>query len=169
MALMNAKGAAAVLMDVRYRRDRAMARLPDFDPNDRPRPPTEGDPADSPLFNRAVQGVYELGLDLQDLHHRAGDGTWPDQPRHDLIDTRGPLRWGRTITISAITARADRHQDVIVKSSNIGTARVAMHDRRPIAAEFLAKLGLLEPTPVETSRRPHARRSCRRAGRNCRP
>jgi cell division protein FtsI (penicillin-binding protein 3) len=60
MALMNASGASAVLMDIRTGEIVAMASLPDFDPNARPRPLTEGDQADSPLFNRAVQGVYEL-------------------------------------------------------------------------------------------------------------
>ena len=40
---------------------RALASLPDFDPNLRPPLPTQGDPADSPLFNRAAQGRYELG------------------------------------------------------------------------------------------------------------
>ena len=38
-----------------------LASLPDFDPNLRPPLPTQGDPADSPLFNRAAQGRYELG------------------------------------------------------------------------------------------------------------
>ena len=61
MKLMNAKGAAAVLMEARTGEIIAMVSLPDFDPNDRPRPLTTGDQADSPLFNRAVQGVYELG------------------------------------------------------------------------------------------------------------
>jgi len=61
MMLMNAKGAASVLMDVDTGEVIAIASLPDFDPNDRPRPPTKGRPSDSPLFNRAVQGVYELG------------------------------------------------------------------------------------------------------------
>ena len=61
MRLMNAKGAAAVLMDVETGEIVSLASLPDFDPNDRPLPQTQGDKADDPLFNRAVQGVYELG------------------------------------------------------------------------------------------------------------
>ena len=38
-----------------------MSDSTDFDPNDRPKPLLKGDPSDSPLFNRAVQGQYELG------------------------------------------------------------------------------------------------------------
>jgi cell division protein FtsI (penicillin-binding protein 3) len=91
MVLMNASAASAVLMDIDTGEIVAMASLPDFDPNARPRPLIEGDQADSPLFNRAVQGVYELGsvfktftiaqameLGLVNLD--------------DMIDTRGPLR-----------------------------------------------------------------------------
>ena len=49
------------MMDVRTGEIISLVSLPDFDPNDRPNPLVKGDPADSPLFNRAVQGVYELG------------------------------------------------------------------------------------------------------------
>ena len=60
MMLMNAKGASAVLMDARSGEIVSMVSLPDFDPNDRP-VATMGDRADSPIFNRALQGLYELG------------------------------------------------------------------------------------------------------------
>ncbi len=56
MKLMQAKGATAIIMDVNTGEIVAMASLPDFDPNNRPRPMTKGDASDSPLFNRAVQG-----------------------------------------------------------------------------------------------------------------
>jgi len=59
MKLMNAKGATAVLMKVDTGEVVSMVSLPDFDPNTRPRGLIKGDPSDSPLFNRSVQGVYE--------------------------------------------------------------------------------------------------------------
>ncbi len=63
MGMLNAKGAAAILMDARTGEILALASLPTFDPNDRPNPLVDknAEPGDSPLFNRAVQGVYELG------------------------------------------------------------------------------------------------------------
>ena len=61
MRLMGAKGAASILMDIHTGEVISVVSLPDFDPNNRPLPPVEGDPDDSPLFNRALQGVYELG------------------------------------------------------------------------------------------------------------
>jgi len=55
MKLLNAKGATSVLMDVQTGEVISVVSLPDFDPNDRPRPLTSGDQADSPLFNRSVE------------------------------------------------------------------------------------------------------------------
>ena len=61
MKLMNAKAASAVLMEVHTGEIYAMSSLPDFDPNNRPIGLTKGDQSDDPLFNRAVQGLYEQG------------------------------------------------------------------------------------------------------------
>ena len=61
MRVLNAKGATAVLMDARNGEILSLVSLPDFDPNDRPSHVAAGEPSDNPLFNRAAQGVYELG------------------------------------------------------------------------------------------------------------
>ena len=44
MSLLNAKGAAAILMDVNNGEIISLASLPDFDPNHRPNLPSSGDP-----------------------------------------------------------------------------------------------------------------------------
>ena len=48
-------------MEVDTGRIISLASLPDFDPNHRPSLPSRGSAAESPLFNKAIQGVYELG------------------------------------------------------------------------------------------------------------
>ncbi len=149
MRLMNAKGAAAVLMDVHTGEIISLASLPDFDPNDRPKPLTEGDQADSPLFNRAVQGLYELGSTFKIFT----TGQAVDErlvSRSTWIDTKGPMTWGKhRIRDFKDHGPAMTVEDVIVESSNIGTARIAMMIGAERQQNFLAKLGLFKPVPVE--------------------
>ncbi len=155
--MLNARGATAVLMDVHTGEVLSLVSLPDFDPNTRPAPPTEGEPADSPLFNRAVQGYYELGSVMKTLAVAQGLDEGTVSPS-TIIDTRGPLTWGR------FRIRDFRNygpelsvKDVMVKSSNIGTARIM----QPIGAtrqqEFLRKFGLLDTMPLELAEAARAR------------
>ena len=149
MRLMNAKGAAAVLMDIQTGEVISLASLPDFDPNDRPTPLTQGDQGDSPLFNRALQGVYELGSTFKIF--AAAQGIEERLvSRSTMIDTTGPLTWGRhKIRDFRNYGKALSVEDVIVKSSNIGTARIAMMIGQKRQQDFLSSLGLFSPTPVE--------------------
>ena len=57
MQVLSARGASAVLMDAHTGEVLSLVSLPDFDPNDRPAPLTEGEPADSPLFNPRGAGL----------------------------------------------------------------------------------------------------------------
>ena len=150
MRLMNAKGATSILMDVHTGEVISMVSLPDFDPNDRPAPPTSGfDPSVSPLFNRAVQGVYELGSTFKIFTVAQAMDLKLVNPE-TMVDIRGPLRWGRfRITDFHNYGRELTVSKVIVKSSNIGTARIAQMIGAPRQREFLDGLGLLEPTALE--------------------
>ncbi|MEM7723272.1 MAG: penicillin-binding protein 2 [Pseudomonadota bacterium] len=157
MALMNARGASAVLMDVHTGEVRAMASLPDFDPNARPTPLLEGDPADSPLFNRAVQGVYELGSVFKafTVAQALELGLFNTA---DMIDTRGPMRMaGFAIRDYRSYGPSQSVRDVFTHSSNIGTARMAQVIGGERQRDFLDQLGLLAPTPVELVEAPSGR------------
>jgi len=149
MKLMNARGAASVLMDVHTGEVISLISLPDFDPNNRPRPLTKGVPADSPLFNRAVQGVYELGSTFKIFAAAQALELGLVNPE-TMINTQSPMTWGRfrindfhnygpELTVT----------DVIVESSNVGTARMALQIGGERQREFLAALGLTEPTQIE--------------------
>lgn len=150
MKLMNAKGAASVLMDVNTGEIISIVSLPDFDPNARPSPLIEGDASDSPLFNRAVQGVYELGsaykiftaaqaMDLNLVNHQT------------MIDTGKALRVGgfnigefkkRNYGVLSVA-------DIIVKSSNRGTGRLALQIGAKRQKEFMKLMGFMDYTPLE--------------------
>ncbi len=149
MKLMNAKGATAVLMDVHSGEVVALASLPDFDPNTRPARPLKGDPSDSPLFNRAVQGVYELGSTFK-IFAVAQALELGLVNSSTMVETKGPMIWGRFKI-------RDFHNygpqlsvtDVIVKSSNIGTAHIAQAIGGVRQQEFLKALGMFDPTAIE--------------------
>ncbi len=157
MMIMNAKGAAAVLMDVHTGEVIAMASLPDFDPNNRPPVLTTGDQSDSPLFNRAVQGVYELGSVFKIFAVAQALELGLVNPE-TMIDTKGPLTWGRFRIRDFHNYGAENSvTDVIVKSSNIGTGRIALMIGAERQRDFLGRLGLLEPTTVEMTEAPTGR------------
>ena len=126
MAEMNAKGAVGILMEADTGQIRALASLPDFDPNLRPPLPTKGDPADSPLFNRAAQGRYELGSTFKPFTVAMALEAGLVSPQ-TLVDTKSPMRCGR-FTIRDFHDYGPRLtvEDVLVKSSNIGAAHIGM-------------------------------------------
>jgi cell division protein FtsI (penicillin-binding protein 3) len=150
MQLMNAKGATSILMDVKTGEVISAVSLPSFDPNDRPRPPTEGEPSDSPLFNRSVQGVYELGSVFK-IFAAAQAIDLGLVNAQTVIDTSGPMRIGgfpigefRNKNYGKLSV-----SDIIVKSSNRGTGRVALSIGVKRQQEFLKSLGFFEATPFE--------------------
>lgn len=149
MTLMNAAGAAAVLMDVNTGEVISLASLPDFDPNARPRPLLEGDQSESPLFNRAVQGVYELGSTFKIFPVAQALDLGLVTPQ-TMINTQGPLRMaGFAISDYDDYGPSNSVTDVIVYSSNIGTARIAEMIGTERQQSFLGELGLMEPTSIE--------------------
>ena len=137
-------------MDVHTGEVISVVSLPSFDPNDRPRPAVDGDASDSPLFNRSVQGVYELGsvfkifaavqaIDLGLVNAET------------VIETKGPMRvggfnigefQGKNYGPLSVT-------DIIVKSSNRGTGRMALSIGSQRQQEFLQSMGFFEATPFE--------------------
>lgn len=149
MRLLNAKGATSILMDAKTGEIISMVSLPDFDPNERPALPTSGHPDDSPLFNRAVQGVYELGSTFKIFTAAQALDLGLVVPE-TMVDIRGPIRWGRhSIRDFHWYGKELSVSEIIIKSSNIGTARMAEKVGVERQKQFLADLGLLEATPVE--------------------
>ena len=148
MDMLHAKGAAAVLMNAKTGEIVSMVSLPDFDPNERPAPLTHGKPGDSPLFNRAVQGVYELGsvFKVFTIAQALNDGLVTPETE---IDTK-PFTWAgfRIHDFHNYGAKLSA-TDVIVESSNIGAAHIAQLIGPEKQKAFLGKLGLLKPTPVQ--------------------
>ncbi len=159
MKTLNARGAAAILMDVHTGEILSLASLPDFDPNDRPAPALTGDPSDSPLFNRAVQGVYELGSTFKIFAVAQAMDLGLVTP-DTQVDTAQPFiydgfrinefdnhNYGPTKSVS----------DIIAVSSNIGAAHIGLMIGGERQQAFLRTMGLLDPPKVELAEAPSAR------------
>lgn len=151
ITMMNAKGGAAILMNVDTGEIVALAAGPTFDPNDRPNNPTSGDPSDSVLFNRAVQGIYELGSTFKIFAAAQAIDLGLLTPE-TMVDANAPMRYGK-FKINEF----EGHNygpllsvaDIIAKSSNVGTAHIAMMIGGDRQQAFLKALGLFDAAPVE--------------------
>jgi cell division protein FtsI (penicillin-binding protein 3) len=161
MTMLNAKGAAAILMDARTGEILALASLPTFDPNDRPNPIVDKDaePGDSPLFNRAVQGVYELGSTFKIFAAAQAMELGLVNP-DTMVDANAPMVWGKH-KIKEFEGKNYGPllsvSDVIAKSSNVGTAHIALMIGPLRQQAFLKSLGFFEATPVELIEAPGAK------------
>lgn len=143
MALFSAVGAAGLVMDANNGEILGMVSLPDFDPNQLDTKNQEA------RFNRVTQGVYEMGstfkifttamaLDLGKVTMKGGyDATKPIRVSRFVIrDYHAKRRW---LSVP----------EIFMYSSNIGSAKMALHVGPTGQRDFLRKLGLLTPSPVE--------------------
>lgn len=143
IAEFRAIGAAGVIVDVNTGEVLALVSLPDFDPNK----PADGDP--NARFNRAVQGAYEMGstFKLFTAAMALDSGKTTLQGGYDA---------SRPIRIAGFTIEDYKGQhrwlslpEIIVHSSNIASAHMALDVGATVQRKYLDRLGLLKPSPVE--------------------
>lgn len=146
----HAIGASGVLMKVRTGEILALVSLPDFDPN-RPAGAFEGPPDRDPRFNRAVQGRYELGSIFKVLTAATALDTGVVQPE-SMVETKGPIYFGRQ-RIRDMHRMPDQMSvtDIVVRSSNVGSARLATMVGTERFKRYLDRLGLFDPLPLEVA------------------
>jgi cell division protein FtsI (penicillin-binding protein 3) len=148
-----AKGGAGLIMDVNTGEVLSMVSLPDFDPNH----PGAADP-DHPalsfadrMFNRDTLGVYELGSIFKiftvAMALDAGTSTLAS-----TYDATHPINIGRfTISDYHGKHRVLNVPEILMYSSNIGAAKMAVAAGGQRQREFLARLGLLKAPKIEVS------------------
>ena len=147
MEKFHAEGATAVLMDVNTAEIVSLVSLPDFDPN------TNKVKDEKALFNMATKGVYEPGSVLKIFNTAMSlesgkikvtdrfDATQPLKLRYNVIkDYRGENRW---LSVP----------EILVYSSNIGSAQMALKVGGSEQRNFLEKLGFFEPLDIEVAER----------------
>lgn len=139
----DAIGASGVVMDVHTGEVLAMVSLPDFDPNR----PAEAD--EIARFNRNTLGVYEMGSVFK-VFNTAMMLEYGLANPGSVFDASRPLQIGRfTIQDFHGKWRPLNVAEILVYSSNIGSALMARAAGAERQAAFMQALGLLERSPIE--------------------
>ena len=151
MAEHRAEGASAVLMRVGTGEVLAMASLPDYDANHY-RSVVAPDPNSgriNPHFNQTTTGVYELGSVFKPLALAAGLEAGA-VTLDDMFDATDPIRIaGHVIGDFLGERRPLSAREVILYSSNIGSARMADQIGADVLTDFYRDLRLFAPAPIE--------------------
>ncbi|MEM9058858.1 MAG: penicillin-binding protein 2 [Pseudomonadota bacterium] len=148
MERLTAKGAAAVLMKVRTGEVVSMVSLPDFDPNAKPIF-FRGKAEDSPRFNRAAQGRYELGSTFKVLTAAMAIEAGIVNAE-TMMQTPSQLKYGRhRIGESHRMPAQMTVEDIVVKSSNVGSAKLSMMLGTRRFKDYLDRLGMFDASGLE--------------------
>ena len=143
VAEFDAIAGAAVVLDANTGEVVALTSLPDFDPNN---PAAFSGQA---RFNRVTKGVYEMGslfkvftaaMALDSGTVTLEDGYDASQPirvaRFTINDYHGKKRW---LSVP----------EILVYSSNIGAAKMAVDVGTQVQRAYLGRLGLLDASAIE--------------------
>jgi len=136
-------GAAGLVLDVTTGEVRAMISLPDFNPN---KPTTTGEMSG---FNRVTKGVYEMGSTFK-LFTVAMALDMGAARLKDRFDATEPIKISR-FKISDYHAKNRwlSVPEIIVFSSNIGAAKIALEVGTLGQKKYLKRFGLLTPARID--------------------
>jgi len=138
-------GSAAILMNVNNGEILSMVSLPDFDPNKRKKI------VDLKYINRVTKGVYEFGSVFKTFTIAAALNEKIIKPETEFFDLPKsltcagfPIREYDNKIPSDLTA-----EQILVRSGNIGSVRIAQQLGEKKFSLFLSKLGVLEKINFE--------------------
>ena len=139
----SAIGATGIVLDANTGEVISMVSLPDFDPN------IPISAAGGSRFNRATKGLYEMGSTFK-LFTAAMALDSGRVRLGDRFDATKPIKISR-FTISDYHAKNKwlTFREVIVHSSNIGAAKIALEVGTNLQKKYLKRLGLLSKSGVE--------------------
>ncbi len=136
-----AEGASAILMNAKTGEIVSMVSLPDFDPNNRR--------GAIPPANTITAGKYELGSVMKTFNTAIGLDSGSIKVS-DTFDARNPLILaGFKIRDEKKVQKILTLSEVMEKSSNIGSAKIALSVGKKKQREYLEKFGLLSRSIIE--------------------
>ena len=148
MTHFSAIGAAGVVMDVKTGEVLAMTSLPQLNPN------AAGQGTDDARFNRATNGVYELGSTFKPFTVAMAMDSGIIKSFGKIYNCPQELHvYGHVVHDTHPYGRACSVAEIMKESSNIGTAQIADQVGAERQKAFLKKMGFLDPVRVELKER----------------
>jgi cell division protein FtsI (penicillin-binding protein 3) len=147
----SAIGAAGVVMDVHTGEVLAMTSLPSINPN------TPGQGTPEAHFNRATLGVFELGSTFKPFTVAMAMDSGVIKSVGQVYNCPNALPvYGHVVHDTHPFGRACTVAEIMMESSNIGTAQIADQLGKERQKEWLKKMGFLDKVEIELKERGRA-------------
>ena len=139
--IFDAKGAAAILMNVNNGEIISMVSLPDFDLNKRETI------VDVNYINRVTKGIYELGSVFKTFTIASGINYGLIEPDTKFLDSKKSINCGDGYTINEYDNKMPSDlsvENILIKSGNIGSVRIAKKIGIEKHKSFLKTIGIID-------------------------
>ena len=139
--IFDAKGGAAILMNVNNGEIISMVSLPDFDLNKRETI------VDVNYINRVTKGIYELGSVFKTFTIASGINYGLIEPDTKFLDSKKSINCGDGYTINEYDNKIPSDlsvENILIKSGNIGSVRIAKKIGIEKHKSFLKTIGIID-------------------------
>ncbi|MDB2709040.1 penicillin-binding protein 2 [Candidatus Pelagibacter bacterium] len=139
--IFDAKGGAAILMNVNNGEIISMVSLPDFDLNKRETI------VDVNYINRVTKGIYELGSVFKTFTIASGINYGLIEPDTKFLDSKKSVNCGDSYTINEYDNKMPSDlsvENILIKSGNIGSVRIAKKIGIEKHKSFLKTIGIID-------------------------
>ncbi|MDC1258192.1 penicillin-binding protein 2 [Pelagibacteraceae bacterium] len=139
--IFEAKGSAAILMNVNNGEILSMVSLPDFNLNKRETI------KDVNYINRITKGTYELGSVFKTFTIASGINEGLIEPDTEFLDSKKSIRCGKKHSIEEYDDKMPSDltvEQILIKSGNIGSVRIVRKIGIEKHKSFLKTIGILD-------------------------
>ena len=139
--IFDAKGGAAILMNINNGEILSMVSLPDFDLNKRETI------VDVNYINRVTKGIYELGSVFKTFTIASGINYGLIEPDTKFLDSKKSINCGDGYTINEYDNKMLPDlsvENILIKSGNIGSVRIAKKIGIEKHKSFLKTIGIID-------------------------
>jgi cell division protein FtsI (penicillin-binding protein 3) len=146
--IFEAKGSAAILMNVNNGEILSMVSLPDFNLNKRETI------KDVNYINRVTKGTYELGSVFKTFTIASGINEGLIEPDTEFLDSKKSIRCGKNHKIEEYDYKMPSDltvEQILIKSGNIGSVRIARKIGIEKHKSFLKSIGILDKIDFDIS------------------